>query len=81
MEQEKLPENTTAWEKREQEKEKIKTFWMSYEDERALSQGDMRCPQTKEWIDRTYCDSFVQGKGCKYKDSCIIYSILQKREE
>lgn len=81
MEQEKLSENTTSWEKREQEKEKIKTFWMSYEDERALEQGDMKCPQTKEWISMDYCDSFARGTGCKYKTDCIIYNILKKRDE
>jgi hypothetical protein len=80
MEQEKLSEEESIWEKRERDKERIHSVWLNYEDERALSQGDMKCAVTKEWVDKDWCDSFARGIGCKYKGTCVIYKILSERE-
>lgn len=38
-----------------------------------------RCPKEEPHncnggkVDRDYCESFGQGKGCKYKDTCEAY--------
>ena len=38
-----------------------------------------RCPETKEIIDPTHCESFCKGKGCMHKLNCDIYNKKSKQ--
>jgi len=68
-----------TWQDFEDEQQRIKQALQDYTDRRSLELGDMKCPETKEWIDILYCNSFAKGTGCRYKDSCIIYRLLSER--
>jgi len=57
-------------------------IWKIDEDMEAEARGEKKCPETNEFIDKEFCDSFINGikhisglkTGCKYKDNCKIYN-------
>jgi len=38
------------------------------------SKGWFLCPETLEFVNKEYCESFNDGRGCKFLNTCKAYN-------
>ena len=68
------------WQDMEQKRKEFLERMQYYYEDKSLESGEMRCPETKEFIDIEWCNSSGRGRGCRNKENCFIYKELLRRK-
>ena len=48
-------------------------FYNLESETKLILEGYKKCPVTREYVEKAYCDSFAINRGCKFKEACNIY--------